>query len=427
MCLTVIILTMGWVWFEIIMLLLVSIFLVFIFSYTISSVEIISFGFEIRIFRIFLFIIRIGIFFWSFLSIKIVSYAYILLIVLLIVFRLMFFALKRLFLIYVYFELSVLPIFLIIMGWGYQIERHSASLSLLFYTFTASLPLLLNLLLLVSFGFWDLLRLNMRLFRNIYLSPLGFLVLGAFFVKLPMWGVHIWLPKAHVEAPVIGSIILAAVLLKLGGFGLYIFIPISYRSFIIKILVRIRLVRIIYIRLSCLCLIDIKIIIAYSSVCHISFLIYSLLLGGELSVLGRQVIIIRHGFSSSSIFLFSYQLYMISKRRRIVINKRIMSYMVGINVVWFLILIGNMAAPPSLNFLGEVILIIEGLKFYSRIIIVFLVSGVATAAYTLLLYSFMRHGHSVEKAVKKVRLGFYLLIFGHIWGIYIRLIFLILN
>lgn len=208
--------------------------------------------------------------------------------------------------------------------------------------------------------------------------------------------------------------ILAAILLKLGGFGLYIFIPLSYRDLIIKVLISISLIRIVYIRLSCLCLIDMKIIIAYSSVCHMSFLIYRLFLGGELSILGRQLIIISHGFSSSAIFLFSYQLYMISKRRRIVINKRLISYVRGLNVIWFLILMGNMAAPPRLNFLREVILIIEGLNFYSSIIIIFLISGVVTTAYTLLLYRILSHGYSIEKMIKKVRINFYLLIFGHV-------------
>lgn len=427
MCLIIIILILGWIWFELVLLSLIIIFLILITSYTFSYVEIISLGFELRSFRIFLLIIRIGIFFWSLLSIKINSYIYLLLIIFLLYFRLIFFVLKRLFLLYVYFELSVLPIFLIIISLGYQIERHSASLRLLFYTFSASLPLLMNLMLLLNLGFSDLCRINNITIRNLFLSPIGLLFLGAFLVKLPMWGVHIWLPKAHVEAPVIGSIILAAILLKLGGYGLYVFIPLSFRNLVIKILIRISLIRIIYIRLSCLCLIDMKIIIAYSSVCHISFLIYRLLLGGELSILGRQLIIVSHGFSSSAIFLFSYQLYTISKRRRIVINKRLITCVSGLNVIWFLTLIGNIAAPPSLNFLREVILIIEGLKFYASMIIIFIVSGLATTAYTLLLYRIVSHGYSVEKIIKKVRINFYLLIFGHVWWIYIRIIFLILT
>ena len=302
----------------------------------------------------------------------------------------LFFITRKIFFLYITFELSVIPIFIIITGWGYQSERLDARLSLIFYTLAGSMPLLLVILWLISKWSWGsflIIIINFRPLASILGPVLGFSALIAFAVKLPMFGVHIWLPKAHVEAPVIGSIILAAILLKLGSYGIWVMGPLVYTYFLTGVWVSISLIGAVVIRVLCIRLRDVKIIIAYSSVSHMALVISALILNNFLGSTGALILILAHGARSSGIFLISFILYQRNHSRSLLLTKGILTWSRAIPVFWFLILISNIAAPPTFNLISEIITIggvILRRNLNSVLLILIVLLG---TTYSLIIYS----------------------------------------
>lgn len=313
----------------------------------------------------------------------------------LIVFLFLRFSVSNFLFFYVMFERSLIPTLLLILGWGYQPERIQAGVYILFYTLAASLPLLLRIL---NFRYLRG-RLNLIFVDKYYRYDLiSFIIylrcVFAFFVKLPMFIFHLWLPKAHVEAPVAGSIILAGVLLKLGGYGLYRLIPIFIyvNKKISFFFVGLSLYGGFLISLVCLMQVDIKSLIAYSSVAHISLVLCGMLLFNNMSVRGSVVVIIGHGLCSSGLFCIANISYERIGRRSLMISKGLINLIPTLCMWWFLLRAGNIAAPPSLNLLGEIMLIIRVGRWRKSTILYLALLSFFRASYSLYLFSIRQHG-----------------------------------
>nr|QEL51277.1 NADH dehydrogenase subunit 4 [Carabus hortensis] len=325
------------------------------------------------------------------------------------------FSSMNLFLFYFFFESSLIPTLILIMGWGYQPERLQAGIYLLFYTLFASLPMMVG----IFYYYNNFMTLDFFFFNNIYYFNMYMYVcmIFAFLVKMPMYMVHLWLPKAHVEAPVSGSMILAGIMLKLGGYGLlrvlmmFVMIGMSFSVLFVSI----SLLGGFLVSLVCLRQTDLKLLIAYSSVAHMGMVLGGIMTFNYWGFCGSFMMMIAHGLCSSGLFCLANISYERMNSRSMFMNKGLMNLMPSMTLWWFLLSSSNMAAPPSMNLMGEISLLNSLISWTWVSILMLMLLSFFSAVYTLFLYSYSQHGkiYSGKFSCSSGYVREYLLLFLH--------------
>nr|YP_003406751.1 NADH dehydrogenase subunit 4 [Larimichthys polyactis]YP_003734468.1 NADH dehydrogenase subunit 4 [Collichthys niveatus]ACL93171.1 NADH dehydrogenase subunit 4 [Larimichthys polyactis]ADD21342.1 NADH dehydrogenase subunit 4 [Larimichthys polyactis]ADI24734.1 NADH dehydrogenase subunit 4 [Collichthys niveatus] len=314
------------------------------------------------------------------------------------IFLILAFGATEMIMFYVMFEATLIPTLFLITRWGNQAERLNAGTYFLFYTLAGSLPLLVALLLLQnSTGTLSLLTLQFSGPATLtsFADKLWWAgCLLAFLVKMPLYGVHLWLPKAHVEAPIAGSMILAAVLLKLGGYGMMRILPmlepltkeLSY-PFIIFALWGVIMTGSICLRQT-----DLKSLIAYSSVGHMGLVVGGILIQTPWGLTGALILMIAHGLTSSALFCLANTNYERTHSRTMALARGLQMALPLMATWWFIASLANLALPPLPNLMAE-LMIITSLFNWSWWTLALTGAGtLITAGYSLYMFLMTQRG-----------------------------------
>nr|YP_009344762.1 NADH dehydrogenase subunit 4 [Retroculus lapidifer]ALR68999.1 NADH dehydrogenase subunit 4 [Retroculus lapidifer] len=314
------------------------------------------------------------------------------------IFLILAFSATEVIMFYIMFEATLIPTLIIITRWGNQTERLNAGTYFLFYTLAGSLPLLVALLALQnSSGTLSLLTLPLSSPPELasFADKLWWAgCLLAFLVKMPLYGAHLWLPKAHVEAPIAGSMVLAAVLLKLGGYGMLRMMPVlepltkelSYPFIVLA------LWGVIMTGSICLRQTDLKSLIAYSSVSHMGLVAAGILVQTPWGLTGALILMIAHGLTSSALFCLANTNYERTHSRTMILARGLQAVLPLMAAWWFIASLANLALPPLPNLMGE-LMIITSLFSWSWWTIALTGGGtLITAAYSLYMFLMTQRG-----------------------------------
>ena len=307
---------------------------------------------------------------------------------------------------YVFFEATLIPMYIIIGVWG-GANRVYAAFKFFLYTLMGSLLMLIALLYLYNqthtfdLATWQAAKIDMT--PQVLLFIAFFL---AFAVKVPMWPVHTWLPDAHVEAPTGGSVVLAAIMLKLGAYGFLRFsLPIAPDAshFLAPVVITLSLIAVIYIGLVAMVQSDMKKLVAYSSIAHMGFVTLGFFIFSQMGVEGAIVQMISHGFISGAMFLSIGVLYDRVHSRQIADYGGVVNTMPKFAAFAMLFSMANCGLPGTSGFVGEFMVILAAVKFNFWIGFLATFTLVLGAAYTLWMYKRVHFGAVANDHVAQLK------------------------
>ena len=292
---------------------------------------------------------------------------------------------------YILFEAILIPMFLVIGVWGSREEKVKAAFYFFFYTLIGSLLMLISIFKLYSLtgttNYFNLITINLPSSIQFWLF-LGFF--ASLSVKIPMIPFHIWLPQAHVEAPVAGSVLLAGILLKLGGYGFirfgYPLFPLA-SEFFSPFIILLSLLAVVYASFTTCRQTDIKRLIAYSSVSHMGLVTLAIFCHSKEGIIASIIMMIAHGLVSSGLFMSSAVLYVRHHSRAIRYFRGLTATMPIFSIITLTLILANIGFPLTFNFIAEFFSILTAFSYSKLTGVLSCVGALMSTVYALYFYN----------------------------------------